>query len=65
MDKTFRKNMVWPVMLLAAGLMSGGCGKAEPFDASGYVESVLDANYHGEYEEYAGYRDISSPTSFK
>lgn len=59
MDKTFRKNMVWPVMLLAAGLMSGGCGKAEPFDASGYVESVLDANYHGEYEEYAGYRDIS------
>ena len=54
MDKKFRKNRVWPVMLLAAGLISGGCGKAEPFDASGYVESVLDANYHGEYEEYAG-----------
>ena len=43
MDKKFRKNRVWPVMLLAAGLISGGCGKAEPFDASGYVESVLDA----------------------
>ena len=30
-------------VLLAAGLLLCGCQKGEPFDAAGYVESVLDA----------------------
>ncbi len=33
------------------------CGK--DFDATGYTKSVLDANYHGEYEDYAKFRDLS------
>lgn len=34
------------------------CGK--DFDAAGYTKSVLDARYHGVYEEYAEFRHISS-----
>ncbi|MDD3404099.1 MAG: hypothetical protein PHQ72_12215 [Hespellia sp.] len=33
------------------------CG-AKDFDAQGYVKAALDANYHGEYEEYAKFRNI-------
>lgn len=35
-----------------------GSGTSE-FDAVGYVKSVLDANYHHEYTEYAKYRGLS------
>nr|WP_296267684.1 hypothetical protein [uncultured Merdimonas sp.] len=54
-----RKTGIFMAVMLAAGLFLNGCGSAEPFDASGYVKSVLDANYQGEYEEYADFRDIS------
>lgn len=49
--------------LIAAGLavmMCLGltaCGK--DFDAAGYTKSVLDANYHAEYADYAKFRNIS------
>lgn len=49
--------------LIAAGLavmMCLGltaCGK--DFDAAGYTKSVLDANYHAEYTDYAKFRNIS------
>ena len=33
--------------------------KGKDFDAKGYVKSVLDAHYHGEYKDYAKYLDIS------
>lgn len=33
------------------------CGK--DFDAAGYTKSVLDANYHGEYADYAKFRNLS------
>lgn len=42
-------------VVMCIGLAS--CGKE--FDAAGYTKSVLDANYHGEYAEYAEYRDLS------
>lgn len=46
---------------LAAALLAGvmvlslaACGgKEEDFDAKGYVEGVLDADYHKEYKDYA------------
>lgn len=38
---------------------SGYDNDTSEFDAVGYVKSVLDANYHHEYTEYAKYRDIS------
>lgn len=49
--------------LLAAAIAAvmciglAACGKE--FDAAGYTKSVLDANYHGEYEDYAKFRDLS------
>lgn len=49
--------------LIAAGLavmMCLGltaCGK--DFDAAGYTKSVLDANYHAEYADYAKFRNLS------
>lgn len=48
---------------LAAGLAIvmclglSACGK--DFDAAGYTKAALDANYHGEYKEYAKFRQIS------
>ena len=45
---------------LAAAMMAGlmvlstaACGGAEDFDATGYVQGVLDAQYHGEYAAHA------------
>lgn len=43
------------VALVLAGVMLfslGGCGAVE-FDAQGYVQAVLDAKFHREYEDYA------------
>ncbi len=54
-----KKTGIFLAVILAAGFLLNGCGSTEPFDASGYVKSVLDANYHGEYEEYAGFRELS------
>ena len=52
-----RAGKMWAgAVLLAAGLLLCGCQKGEPFDAAGYVESVLDANYQGKYEEYAAWK---------
>ncbi len=51
--------------LISAAVISGllcmglsGCGASE-FDAAGYVNSVLDANYHDEYAQYAEFRQIT------
>ena len=42
-------------VLMCMGLTA--CGK--DFDAAGYTKSVLDANYHAQYDKYAEYRGIS------
>lgn len=39
------------------------CGK--DFDAAGYTKSVLDANYHAQYDKYAEYRGISESDAKK
>ena len=41
-------------VLMCMGLTA--CGK--DFDAAGYTKSVLDANYHAQYDKYAEYRGI-------
>lgn len=54
---------------LAAGLAVvmclglAACGK--DFDAAGYTKSVLDANYMGEYDDYAKYRNLSKEDAQK
>lgn len=44
------------VAVALAGVMvlsMAACGAAEDFDATGYVQGVLDAQYHGEYAAHA------------
>ena len=55
------KNMKrWLAAALAVMLcLSLAACKGKDFDAKGYVKSVLDAHYHGEYKDYAKYLDIS------
>lgn len=42
-------KFVLPIVL-AIGIICSGCGAK--FDATGYVQSLLDANYKGEYTKY-------------
>ena len=48
-------------VLMCMGLAA--CGK--DFDAAGYTKSVLDANYHAQYDKYAEYRGISESDAKK
>ena len=48
-------------VLMCMGLTA--CGK--DFDAAGYNKSVLDANYHAQYDKYAEYRGISESDAKK
>ena len=48
-------------VLMCMGLPA--CGK--DFDAAGYTKSVLDANYHAQYDKYAEYRGISESDAKK
>ena len=48
-------------VLICMGLTA--CGK--DFYAAGYTKSVLDANYHAQYDKYAEYRGISESDAKK
>ena len=48
-------------VLMCMGLTA--CGK--DIDAAGYTKSVLDANYHAQYDKYAEYRGISESDAKK
>ena len=48
-------------VLMCMGLTAGG----KDFDAAGYTKSVLDANYHAQYDKYAEYRGISESDAKK
>ncbi len=54
-----RKAGKYLAAMLAVVMCMGlaACGK--DFDAAGYTKSVLDANYHGEYADYAKFRNLS------
>ena len=41
------------------------CSKGKDFDAKGYVQSAMDAIYHGEYAAYAEFLDISAEEAKK
>lgn len=55
----------WLTAVLAVVMCLGlaACGK--DFDAAGYTKSVLDANYMGEYEDYAKFRNLSKEDAQK
>ena len=56
MKKGKRLLAVALAVVLCMGMTA--CGSKD-FDAAGYTKSVLDANYHGEYKEYAEFRQLS------
>lgn len=54
------KKRVTAIVLAAITALSlSACG-SDPFDASGYVKSCLDAAYHEEYEDYAEFIEVTA-----
>lgn len=51
------KRLVAAALAVMMCLGLTACGK--DFDAAGYTKSVLDANYHAEYADYAKFRNLS------
>lgn len=52
-----KKRILAAILAAMVCLGLAACGK--DFDAAGYTKSVLDANYHGEYKDYAKFRNLS------
>ena len=50
--------IIFPIILSA-------CSKQPDFDAKSYVQSSLDAYYHGEYKDYANLLEISEKDAKK
>ena len=46
-------------------LILSACSKQPDFDAKSYVQSSLDAYYHGEYKDYANLLEISEKDAKK
>ena len=62
------KNLQKYLMILGTIMLSIGisaCSKQPDFDAKSYVQSSLDAYYHGEYKDYANLLEISEEDAKK
>ena len=62
------KNLQKYLMILGTIMLSIGisaCSKQPDFDAKSYVQSSLDAYYHGEYKNYANLLEISEKDAKK
>ena len=62
------KNLQKYLMILGTIMLSIGisaCSKQPDFDAKSYVQSSLDAYYHGEYKDYANLLEISEKDAKK
>ena len=62
------KNLQKYLMILGTIMLSVGisaCSKQPDFDAKSYVQSSLDAYYHGEYKDYANLLEISEKDAKK
>jgi hypothetical protein len=56
------KNLQKYLMILGTIMLSieiSACSKQPDFDAKSYVQSSLDAYYHGEYKDYANLLELS------
>ena len=55
------------IIILAVGnlLVLSACSKQPDFDAKPYVQSSLDAYYHGDYKDYANLLEISEKDAKK
>ncbi len=62
------KNLQKYLMILGTIMLSMGisaCSKQPDFDAKSYVQSSLDAYYHGEYKDYANLLELSEKDAKK
>ena len=62
------KNLQKYLMILGTIMLSIGisaCSKQPDFDAKSYVQSSLDAYYHGEYKDYANLLKLSEKDAKK
>ena len=62
------KNLQKYLMILGTIMLSIGisaCSKQPDFDAKSYVQSSLDAYYHGDYKDYANLLEISEKDAKK
>ena len=62
------KNLQKYLMILGTIMLSVGisaCSKQPDFDAKSYVQSSLDAYYHGDYKDYANLLEISEKDAKK
>ncbi len=60
-----KKAGKWLSVFMAGMMCLGLTACAEDLDAAGYTKSVLDASYHGEYADYAEFRNISEEEAKK
>ena len=51
--------------ILLVSLLVNACTKQPDFDSKSYVQSSLDAYYHGEYKDYANLLEISEKEAAK
>ena len=53
------------IMIAMCAVILSACSKQPDFDAKFYVQSSLDAYYHGEYKDYANLLEISEKDAKK
>ena len=53
------------IMIAMCVVILSACSKQPDFDAKSYVQSSLDAYYHGEYKDYANLLEISEKDAKK
>ena len=63
MKKLQKYLMILGMIMLSIGISA--CSKQSDFDAKSYVQSSLDAYYHGEYKDYANLLEISEKDAKK
>ena len=54
-----KKNCVLCISIgIIVCILLSACSRQPDFDAKSYVQSSLDAHYHGEYKDYANLLEI-------
>lgn len=66
-DKWVKMKRYKKIIIFAVGnlLVLSACSKQPDFDAKSYVQSSLDAYYHGDYKDYANLLEISEKDAKK
>ena len=61
-----KKNCVLCISIgIIVCILLSACSKQPDFDAKSYVQSSLDAYYHGEYKDYANLLELSEKDAKK